>query len=272
MSWYKEPYQRRAAITVHNSGGAGTIDVDVVIPADWDEFWDEIDASGNELRVTSGDGYTLLAYSVDNGSGGAFDKTGRNGRIRIDGASVPATADSIVLFWLYFDTSSNQGSGAVVTTISSPLTGYVERATPSWMIYEAQPLRPGKTGPRETFGKTVADTISVWVDFTDFLEHRRNPYAKRMMFEEPFIAVITAEDSAGANAPTLFTSSAARWVEVYGVRGRRIYLRVTVTAGATATAYTIKVSVSTRVPLISSNNRVHETRFGLRVRNVTEAA
>lgn len=274
MSWYDQDFRKRAAVTVINTGGLGTIDFDLVVPADWDEFWDAnpADTTGLELRLCNADGYTLLPYSVDNGSGGAFSRSSRLGRIRVDTVTVPATTNAILLFWLYFYTSSVQGSAAVATAIASPETAYVDRGSPTWFRQVLQPQRPGISRPRVSFGKDSADAVDAWLDFTPFLEQRRTPFQKRFMYEEPRAATLAAEDSSGVNAPTLVDPTKARWVETWGPRGRRMLLRTPVTGGTTATNYTIKSTVTTRVPLGATDHRTHKARFGLRVKDAQEVA
>lgn len=272
MSWYDSDYRQRAAISIPSSAGAATIDADITIPSDWDDFWDVIDASGNELRVTGPDGYTLVTYDVDDGAGGAFNRTTRAGRIRIDGASTPAVAAECLLFWVYFDTSSTQGDGSSAVTITSALTGYIDRGQPSTWIAAAEPPRPGTTTPRHKFGKSVADQLYCFLDITGILEQRAlGRRAGRAAYEEPRSATYEVQLSSSEVAQAgMIDADKMRWIEVRGRHGRRLFLRLLVKAGTSGETYTLVTSIPTCVPIQSGTHRTPAPRVGFRVRNVLE--
>lgn len=274
MSWYDEPWTRRKCITVVNAGGAATGDVDVAIPADWDAFWDVIDAAGAELRVTQADGYTLLNYDVDDGAGGAFDSAAREGRIRIDGAALSATADTISLFWVYFESRTAQGDASVAVTMTSIITGYIDLGSPfpPWRMILAEPQPPGITRPQSLGAKSSGATDHFWIDLASFLERRDGTFAGMDEFEEISVVLLAAYTTAGASAPTLFTAADLRFVETRRGSRRRMWLRVPVTAGTDANNYTIRALIDTRIPNRSTTHRRHDQRFGLRVVDALEAA
>lgn len=59
MSWYSSNWRYRASISVDNTAGAGgAIDITASIPTNWDEFWDNVLSTGNDVRVTDADGET----------------------------------------------------------------------------------------------------------------------------------------------------------------------------------------------------------------------
>lgn len=271
MSWRSAFFRRRMSISAPNTAGGATKDVNVVIPQDLDEFWDVIDTAGLELRVTAADGYTVLNYSVDNGSGSAFDRANRLGRIQIDGATAPGTATELLNFWLFFHTTSTQGTAAVATTIASALTGYIERGTPSTWRTRAQVPRPGLDRPRATFGKGSADEAFLWVDLTNQLELRRGTFAGKKFYEEPMSATYQVVDDAGAPQAGMITTAGMRWVEApTGKFGRRIMLRLPVKGGTDDTRYTAVATILTSVPGESGTHRTITARAGFRVRDLLE--
>ncbi len=266
MSWKSSVYQNRMAISAVNTAGGATKDIDVVIPADWDEFWDVIDATGLELRVTLADGYTAVPYSVDDGAAGTFSRSARTGRVRIDGATVTGTATECVLLWLYYNTTSTQGTGAVATTIAAQLTGVIERGQPSTWVATATTPRPGLTRPRSTFGKGTADQANLWLDITQLLENRGTTSGGRYMFEEPVSVTYTVVDNAAAAQAGMIDTTMVRFVEIEtGTGGRRLFLRLRVKAGTDATQYTAVAVITTATPLETPPHRIITARAGFRV-------
>ncbi len=277
MSWYDATYRRRAAISVVNTGGGATQDIDVVIPADWSEFWqaqtDASDTAGVMIRVTAADGYTLVAYSVDNGSGGAWSTSARTGRIRIDGTTLPGDATELGLLWLYYDPSTSVASAAVVTTISGALTGYIEQSSPADRVFDATAHRPGSQRPPTITTKTSVDEQIWYVRVDHLLQSRRTRFAGRLLYEEPWAAVITAADSGGSAYTSLYDTTKMRWVEVSNRGKRRLFLAVYIKAGVSGTNYTAKLAIKTIAPATAlATRRLIEARIGVRVYDVLEAA
>lgn len=272
MSWHAAAFRRRFPISVPCTGAvAGTVDIDAVIPADLDDFWDVIDPDGEELRVTDADGYDLLNYDVDDGAGGAFDATTREGRIRIDGAGTNGFTDSCLLFWVYYDPDETVGDGSTAVTITSAKTGYFERGAPSTWIAAAEPPRPGLDAPRDRFEKTVDDELFLWLDFTELLEQRGTPFAGRRVYEEPREIVYEIQDDTGTPDTAMVEEADTRWVElVEGTNGRRLYARLRVQAGTDGDDYTLVASVTTFVPERFTSYRSPVPRVGFRVRDVQE--
>lgn len=273
MSWHREEFRRRAMGTIGNVAGGATKDANVILRPDWDEFWEAVDNAGDEIRVTAGDGYTLLAYSIDDGSGGAFDKANRLGRIQIDGMTAPGTAGESLSFFLYFDTSGAgaQGDASVATTIASPEQGAIDRSSPSTWVSVANTPRPGLDVPRATFGKGEDDSAFVFLDFTELLELRRTRFARRLQYEEPAVATYEVQDDGGTPQAGMIDTAFTRWLEVRGPTGRRrVFLRVRVKGGTAGDQYTLVATVLTAVPFQSGAHRTLTARVGFRVRDVLE--
>lgn len=271
MSWHREEFRRRAMGTIGNAAGGATKDATIVIRPDWDEFWETIDTAGLELRVTAGDGYTLLAYSIDDGSGGAFSRANRLGRILIDGMTAPGVAGESLAFFLYFDTSSTQGSAAVATTISAAEQGAIDRSSPSTWVSTVVTPRPGLDAPRATFGKGASDSAFVFFDLTELLELRRTRFARRLQYEEPAVATYEVQDDAGVAQAGMVDATYTRWIEMRGPTGsRRVFLRVRVKAGTAGDQYTVVATILTSVPFQTGAHRTLTARAGFRVRDVLE--
>lgn len=267
MSWLSEDYADRAAISVPDSAGVATADIDTTIPPDWDEFWAAIDSNGYGIRVTTYDGRTAVSYAVDNGSGGAFDKTNRLGRIRIDGAAMPNVANTVALFWVYFDIDSPT-NGSVAVTMTSIVTGYILQAKPSNRLVRAKRQPPGLTRPADIDSKATAATEHFWFDVAGLLQRYPRPQKRRLFREEIRAAGYAVLDDAGAVVGGMSTAADTRFVEIVDGLHRQMLVRVTGTGGTTGERYTVALTLRTGDPLGGQQTIV--VTLGVVVRDVVE--
>ncbi len=270
MSWYDEDYRRRRAITVINASGGATIDANITIPPDDDDFWETIDSSGNGVRITLADGYTLAVYDIDNGSGGAFSKASRLGRIRIDGLSTGSTADEALLLWMYYDVDTPvDGSSAV--TITSAESGYIELGRPVWVEAPVVRARVGVSRPEVIVHKDSSELYHVWLDLSQAIQRRASRYAGRLHYEEPRRLTYGLYNAAGTLQTTMDDPSGVRFVEVpeLGSLERRLYARIPVQGGSDDTKYTLRTAISTRVPP-DTQHRTLRHAVGISVRDLIE--
>lgn len=277
MSWYSATFRRRAAISVPNTAGGATRDIEVPIPADWSEFWDAqsdaSDTTGIMLRVTAADGYTLVAYAVDDGAGGAWSTSARTGRLRIDATTLPGDATELALLWLYYDPSTSVASAAVAVAMTSTITGYIEQSNPADRVFDATAARVGSQRPPTITTKTSVDEQIWYVRIDHLLQGRRTRYAGRLLYEEPWAAVITAADSDGNAYTSLYDTTKMRWIEISHRGKRRLFLALYIKSGVSGTNYTAKVAIKTIAPASAlATRRLIEARIGVRVYDVLEAA
>ena len=254
MSWVRVsgyPFRRRASISIDNTAGAaGPIDATVSIPVTLDEFWDTIDSSGIELRVTDADGVTVLPYSL-----ASFNKTNRTGTIEIDGYTAPAAG--MLQVFLYWD-ATGAPTGAVATVIAAAKTGYIETCGPATIDrIKAGPLRPGDTRPRQMIGKATDETRDVWIDLASWIPRRSMPFQGRYECDELDYATYVCT-AAGASQAGMVDATKTRYYA-----GR--FLRVRVLSGADGTDYTLTPTVRTVEGLVLT------PRSWLKVRDQDEA-
>lgn len=269
MAWLSNVWKRRIPITIDNSTASTPADAQGIIPKDLPFFWDRIDASGNELRVTAADGVTLLTYDIVASGGGAFSKTNKDGRIDIDGMTLPASPNSMVLAWLYYDSTSNQGDGSSAVVIAAPkalyiVTGKPKRRRFAFMQHQAYATRPPFTLPK--FTSEIRDHF---IAYRDALRTRDG--VKRQN-EEPYYVTIDVVNESSVSQASMFAISETRFMGSE-VDPTEIWVVAKVKAGTTNTVRTLLVRTSTVLPYAPST--VHQTlemAIGFKVKDVVVTA
>lgn len=264
MAWYAPTlatvgiWTRRVMISVDLTAGGGAQDVDITIPKSFDDFWNLIDASGFELRVVSPNSEGLAAYSVDNGAGGAFDRANRLGRIRVDAFSFISFAGMSVL-WLYYGSSSAQGTAAVATVIAGSVAGYIELGRPPLVRrFAYAPSRPGYQRPTSITSKTAGEIVDLWIDVSPALEFRQGLANAGIYHEECAQVVLNVYNAALVDQPAMYDQTRIRWV--FHQKTGRTWLRVSVFGGTSGSAYVVVPSVYTLRPgdaVASSAQKLH---------------
>jgi hypothetical protein len=248
--------QFRRSISVDATAAATASDVQITIPSVLSEFWDVIDASGNELRVTDADGQTVLNYKVT-GSISGFDRTTRDGIIQIDNYDPAAVCVGQV--WLYYGITG-ASSGATSFTYAASRTGYLYPGAPISII-SAAPQRPGDTRPRDAISKAADEITWVWFDFHDLLQQLTTPDGQQEQWEE-LDEITYFVTLAGATQAGMVSASSVR---VIGGR----YVQVLVQGGATGSSYTLVVQATTTYPT-QQTGRTLAARCLVRVKDVSE--
>jgi hypothetical protein len=263
MSTYKDyanpsqTWSHSADITVDNTGagGAGAQDITVAIPSDWDEFWNHVDAQGDDVRVCDADGQTLLTFDLD-----GFNATTRAGSIEIDGAVLPAAKMCrLTLYW------GNSSAAAATTSFvpASAKTGYIELGGRVGPTVQTSPEIPGQARPRGKIAKTPSEILFLTFDFDEELQRRRTAFHGSMRHEEiDYVEIQVLNTNGSANDSGMYTEASIRFVKP----GRVI---VEVKAGTTATEYLVEVTAITTFRADTTRSRKLVRRQQLRVRNVT---
>lgn len=256
MSWlrtsdgYKPTY--RTSITIDTTASAAAADAQILIPDSYSHFWETIDSSGYELRVTAADGVTILDYQL-----ASFNKTNRAGYIQIDNfAPAEATVNQV---WLYYGMSgAPDKSKAFVYSASK--TGYIYLGAPG-PATPAIPERPGDTVPRDIVSKSSSEARWFWFDFGPRLQRRSTPGDGYDHWEEIY-SVSYDVQTGGASVPAMITATSPKIIS-----GR--FVQVLVSAGSNGTDYTIIVTVKTRHPPDLTAQTI-QARAVLKVRDAKE--
>lgn len=230
-------WSRRIPIAVDLTGGAtGAQDVNIALPADWDDFWENVRSSGEDIRVTDADGITLLTIDLN-----GFSKSNRTGTIEIDNWTPPGTGSRIPLIWLYW------GESSATTVVSSfapagALTAYVELGAPGGprhLFLSSEPL--GATRPDGAIAKRSGETVHVWLCVAALMGPRLKDQADRSLYEG--ISYVTYDvQTGGASQAAMVTAASPRFVEDEQLR---VWVRLEVKAGSDNTDYTALLTVRT---------------------------
>ena len=259
MGWLSTNFLRRAAITIDNSAGAGgNVDVEITIPEEWDAFWDEIDSSGDELRITGPDGTTVLNYDLS-----GFVKATRTGTIQIDGIAVNATA-GVHLAWIYWDTVSTAGDGSTAVTITSAVNGYIFLGKPHGRIYAYKPAVPGQTRPRDLTMKGSAEAVYLWVRMDQALARRFDANRGADLYEEVWWTELDVVNSGGSSQSSMFDVQETR----FRWHNRQFWIAARIKAGTDGNPYTAVITPRTLIPDGSTTWQTLEHRVGFRVDDV----
>ena len=255
--WYSSGgYTPTRRVSISLDGNGASANYSVTIPAQLDDFWNEIDTSGNELRVTDADGVTVLTYDLS-----GFSKTNRTGTIRIGAYTAGSGVEQLFLYYGMSGASSAAGSPAT----SSPRNGYIDLGSPKGRIIPWRPERPGATAPEEQFTKGSGEQKWLWFDLGSFLHTASAPVGsagnKHPEWEEARLVTYAIYSGASAQA-SMVDATLVRFV------GGR-YFRVLVKAGTTAVDYTLVATLTTTYPTQAAGQTA-EKRVEVVVKNVAE--
>lgn len=249
MGWYDSNYRFRVPITVYHATG-GTRDVRITVPKSWDRFWNSIESTGYDIRVTSSDGLTLVSYMLQ-----SFTYASRVGVIDLDNVSL-AAADTNTVFWLYFEYSA-AASAASVFTGASVVTGVIFPAfSAGGRLFKYGGERPGVTKPLIDVQKLPNERVMLWIDFLSVLVSAIGGGQYHQNFDE--IAQISVDVQAAAS------SQAAMVDQSETVLVGRTLVGAYVKAGTSGTNYVLIVKITT------SEGYIYEQRAKVRVYSVAE--
>jgi len=252
-TWADDSYSHRMPIGVDNVGGsAGTHDITVAVPFSWDEFWNTIQADGDDIRLYDANGESALTYEW-----AGFSYANKTGTIEIDDYAGPGEGFYVV--WLYYGNASATDASTVISPASAK-TGYITLTDPvkSSNRIIAQKENPDDAKPRQVLSKQDSTTEFVWIDVTDMLEERCDPYNKRRFLAGvDFVQFQVLQ--ADSDAAALYTEGNTRVTEC----NNRFWVRVEVKAGTTANDYTGSLLINTIDP--QGDTEVLNPRFLIKV-------
>jgi len=176
-TWYDENYLYRAPIVVDGSAtAAGTVDATITIP-ETHPFWLTVQSTGYDVRFTTNNGYTLLAYNRR-----TWTYASKVGVFDIN-AITHHTTNTMTVIWIYWGYAA-AADGSTSPSISGALNAYLyvgAMADPQFAI-RLEPV--GSTSPTQQVQKTTSEALALSWQFPPMIK-RTIPWEGTLDFEGP---------------------------------------------------------------------------------------
>ena len=139
MTWYNSSFKQRKPIAVDASatgdGSEENKDIEIVIPYDWDLFWDNIRSDMFDVVVTNNAG-DVLSFKRKTGA----DYSTRSLTLQVD--QVNTKTQAVNRIFVYYQNPNQTTDLSTDVTISTPLSGYIDLSRPSLYYYRILSDRP----------------------------------------------------------------------------------------------------------------------------------
>jgi len=267
-NWYEHPetetgaWNYRVAVSVDPAAAGGAAaDVSITVPVDYDHFWDNVQADGDDVRLVLSDGKTKTTYVLT-----TWTYASRIAVIEADAITM-SPDDTILCLWLYYgNATATDGAGA--PTIMSAKTGVIQLAGPGRPRIIASRSRPGATKPDLQIAKTTDETLFVWQRIDGLVSRRSRASAAKPGREAIVYAGYTVETGGAAQA-SMVDNDTIRFLET---PDGAFWCRMTVKAGSDSTNYTLSpiYYTSTDTSAGVTADQVINPRALIKVRDVSE--
>ena len=234
MTWFNEEYRRRQIVGINATGGtgiSGTIDVSFLVPADWDDFWDNIRSDFKDVVVTDSQG-RLVQFRRKSGA----NYSTRTLTLQVDGLNIK-NDDSFCVVYLYFFNPDETSDQSDTVTIDSPKTGYIMLSAPHSRIVSQASTSSALDTPVQSFVKSSVDEVHVFFVINQNFAKRFAPYNERNDEEGIEYIDVKSYDDSGTDS-----------TERYDIRDTRIgngFVRASFKAGTDGDSYAIAIQVYT---------------------------
>jgi hypothetical protein len=234
MTWYNADYRRRQIVGVNTFGGTGvsaTIDIEIDIPPDWDDFWDNIRSDFKDVVVTDTTG-EIVNFARKAGA----DYANRVLTLQVDGYQIK-NDDSLSICYVYFFEPNETTDHSTSVTITSPKAGYILLSAPHSRVVSARDSQSALDQPVQSFIKSESDEVHVFWIITSQLAKRLTPYNERNDQEGVEYVTIHSYDNTGTDSATRF--------QPQETRAGNGFIRATYRAGSSGQDYAIAINVIT---------------------------
>ena len=216
MTWYDSDFKQRKPIAVDasatGSGAEENKDIEIVIPHDWDLFWDNIRSDMFDVVVTNNGG-DLLTFKRKTGA----DYSTRSLTLQVD--EVNTKTQAINRIFVYFQNPNQTTDLSTDVTITTPLSGFIDLSRPSALLV-SQPLqRPPSSEPQTAFVKSSTDEIDIYFATAGLFNIRANPFNDRLGLEGIKFVNVLSLDSSGTNDTGRYDETKTRFIDGF-VRAR----------------------------------------------------
>lgn len=257
-SWFNSAWRYRRPIAVHNTGST-TYSIDIPIPKDWDDFWTNIQADGDDITLCLPDGFTEVTSSIATAFdlGSSFSVATRDAHIRLDKLT-GRVANRVNMLWLYWGNPAEPATNTFGAW-SSPATVFAEVPRTNALLGRPRivtaPEPEGTTVPTAKLQKTSAEVQYVYWDMRNEMQKRQAEYNGSRLLEGIETVEVSSESS-GSSA-SVVDATDVMFLDHGVVRTRHA-------GGTNKSDYTVKLVTTTTL------GRVLDRRFLLRVRDPRE--
>lgn len=234
MSWYNGSFNRRQSIAIDgSSASAGTFDLVISIPEDFDSFWNNIRSDGNDIVVTLADGKSITNFKFASG----FNIPNRSITLNVQNYALAQSSVS-GLVWIYWNNPDQSTSLQTAFTLGgSTLNGYIYTCAPYGRLVTSIGYGQAGLQPQATFTKEASEKIDIWFPIGAVLAPRSQPYNQHLNCEEVTYVLGAVVDSGGSTVSSMLADE-----EIRVVSG---WCMMRVQAGVTGNNYAVKLLVQT---------------------------
>tara|TARA_B100000427_G_scaffold111501_2_gene92444 strand:- start:16122 stop:16877 length:756 start_codon:yes stop_codon:yes gene_type:complete len=203
MSWFDESFTYRYPIAIENTGATANYDISIVIPSQWDTFWENIASNGYDIIPVSPSG-NLIAFQRN-----SFNYANRTLTLQLDAYEL-ITA-SVNFIYIYFK-KTGAADQATVITFGSPKDGQIWLGKPANMIVGPSSFVGGASSPAQTFVMNTSTSGYIWFSTQNLLAKRFSPYNERMSYEEIHYCKVQVLDNGGSAIPGMVDQNKTRFI------------------------------------------------------------
>ena len=250
MTWYDKNFNYRQRVAVQTVGGGGssaTVDVEFIVPPDWDHFWEQIRSDMFDVVPTTNKG-VALTFSRKGGASYA----NRSLTIQVDGLAI-LNDNSITMIYLYYGyASASDLSGSV--TITSAKTGIISLQRPSGFLVPAIGRSAASDSLLTSFLKGASEHVDIFFLIGGMLVTRLDSYNEHLDQEDIDYVQVFSYDSSGTNDTSR--------IEVLATEFGGGFVRARFKGGSSGSNYAATIQIYT------TENQILESRALLRVKDL----
>ena len=252
-NWYNDNWKMRwpVAISALGGGGAGNVDVSIIIPSDWDLFWLNVNDNLQDIVPVTASG-DLIPFKRLGHGGSAASKANRNLQLDLDAVDV-GSQDATSLIYIYW-LNSGASDQATTPSISSAKTGTVFLGTPTGRVVQMLPNRAVSEAPQTSFSKTTNDEVNVWFSVAGLFMNRKSTFNGRRGYEDIRFVKVRSLASNGSDDAGRYDETKTEFIPGW--------IKVRCKAGSNNTDYTLECLVTTTL------NQVISLRCLIKVRDL----
>jgi len=239
-NWYDINWKMRRPVAVNvlgGGGGPGTFDIQINIPKDWDDFWENVNVNMFDVVPVNVDGL-LLPFKRAAGANYAD----RILTLELDAVAI-INSDSIAFLYVYW-MNTGASDQATSPTITSAKDGYIFLGQPTGRVVQALPNRAATEAPQTSFTKTTNEAVDVWFNIGSILMQRKSTYKLRKGYEAINYVQVRSLAADGSDDANRYDEAETRFIPGW--------VKVRSKAGSNNTDYTLECLVFTSATQIIS--------------------